>query len=1066
MFSTNFAALPIISAAMTASAHNQPDQTNNGTRDLFLSYNNRDREVVMRVRELLHQRAIRTFFDRNDLTPGMPWQSELERAINQVRAVAVLIGAEGIGAWQRPEKELALDRQVQEERAGRRFPVIPVLLPDAEANKVTGFLTRNTWIDLRGGTDNPMAAAALDALARAVTGEPPAASAQAVEPLCPYRGLEPFHEDDAPLFFGRDKFADDLLQKVLAHPLVAVVGPSGSGKSSVVQAGLLPRLRREGWPNETWEAVIFTPREHPFHSLAKELLPLYVTDKSKTERMIEARTLGEALAKEKIPLDDPIGAALKAAQTFDRLLIVVDQFEELFTLSEERYRQPFIESLIAAAARADSPVSIVLTLRADFYGQAIGLSRSLSDSIQQGLVNLGPMTDEELRQAIEGPARHIGLSFEPGLMARLLDDAKGQPGNLPLLEFALKELWQSRQGVKITNDRYDAIGRLEGAISKRADAQFERVPPAKHEAVLRAFTRLVRVSAANEQGTDTRRRVRLKDLDTAVHPVVKSFVKERLLVMSHVEETGEETVEVAHEALIRRWGHLKELLDKDREFLLWRQSLGLRLSEWQRLGRDEGALLKGALLIETKGWMRGWGEYLNELEQEFIKTSELAARRPRQLPTIAAIIVVLAVASITGWWLWIQSDAYQIRIILSESPKLMTSSDETTVHEWIGTLAASGRISEALATARRMKTDSQIEKDARYRSFVAIDETLIKLGKIEQVFVIAQEASETEERNKSGFVFVERYPSLSSRPFIAVAEALAKVGKVNEAFAAVRKIEINSQPWAFSAISEALVIAGKKDEAEKAADESLAVAIKIEKVHTGIFEPPGVFKPVAKALTRVDKIDKVLAFAQERHRPYSQVEILMAAVGELVEAEKIDEARKVGDMLISVARKVGMSEEISDTVRSLKFPPLYKSASEAKAISELISYFEEPVQNAKELASARKIDEALTVAHKVGSEDVRDHALTAIAETLVNMGDIDKALSVAREITKDTTQSRFFAELAKTQSKLKSFRSAREIADLCLLPNDKLIAYTAILREYAVKRNPSLAKLFEKEKPE
>ena len=240
---------------------------------------------------------------------------------------------------------MALDRQVQEERAGRCFPVIPVLLPGAEADKVTGFLTRNTWIDLRGGLDNP---AALDAFARAMTGESPTVQMPAPEPLCPYRGLEPFHEDDAPLFFGRDKFADDLLQKVQANPLIAVVGPSGSGKSSVVQAGLLPRLRREGWPNKTWEAVIFTPREHPFHSLAKELLPLYEPAKSQTEQIIEARTLAEALAAGAIPLDDPINAALKAMQTANRLLLVVDQFEELFTLTEERYRQPFIESLAAA----------------------------------------------------------------------------------------------------------------------------------------------------------------------------------------------------------------------------------------------------------------------------------------------------------------------------------------------------------------------------------------------------------------------------------------------------------------------------------------------------------------------------------------------------------------------------------------------------------------------------------------------------------------------------------------------------------------------------------------------
>ncbi len=606
---------------MTASAHNQPDQTNHGARDLFLSYNSRDCDVVMRVRELLHQRAIKTFFDRNDLTPGMPWQIELERAISQARAVAVLIGSEGIGAWQRPEKELALDRQIQEESAGRRFPVIPVLLPNAEADKVTGFLTRNTWIDLRGGLDNSTVAAALDALARAVTGEPPVASAPAPEPLCPYRGLEPFHEDDAPLFFGRDKFADDLSQKVLAHPLVAVVGPSGSGKSSVVQAGLLPRLRREGWPNKTWGAVTFTPREHPFHSLAKELLPLYVTDKSKTERMIEARTLGDALAEAKIPLDDPIAAAIEAAQPFDRLLLVVDQFEELFTLSEERYRQPFVESLIAAATRADSPVTVVLTLRADFYGQAIGLSRSLSDSIQQGLVNLGSMTDEELRQAIEGPARHIGLSFEPGLMARLLVDAKGQPGNLPLLEFALKELWRRQRGGTITNEQYDAIGALEGAISKRADAQFERVPPAERDAVLRAFTRLVRVAAPNEEGTDTRQRARLQDLDAAAHLVVRSFVKERLLVMSCNEETNEETVELAHEALTRRWDLLKESLNKDREFLLWRQWLGIRVSDWKRMEKNDSVLLKGVLLEEAVLFSSRWNTDLSEIERSYLERS-------------------------------------------------------------------------------------------------------------------------------------------------------------------------------------------------------------------------------------------------------------------------------------------------------------------------------------------------------------------------------------------------------------------------------------------------------------
>jgi hypothetical protein len=169
----------------------------------------------------------------------------------------------------------------------------------------------------------------LQSLIQVIRGNAAPALTETMIELCPYRGLEFFREEDATFFFGREKFADDLLRKVLANPLVAVVGPSGSGKSSVVQAGLLPRLRRESQIGRTRDAVIFTPRENPFHSLAQELLPLIEPTKSKVEQMIEARTLDDALAAGTIPLDDPIIAARKAMKTANRLLLVVDQFEEL-----------------------------------------------------------------------------------------------------------------------------------------------------------------------------------------------------------------------------------------------------------------------------------------------------------------------------------------------------------------------------------------------------------------------------------------------------------------------------------------------------------------------------------------------------------------------------------------------------------------------------------------------------------------------------------------------------------------------------------------------------------------
>lgn len=377
--------------------------------DLFLSYNSRDHEPVQTVRRLLAARNVNTFIDRENLAVGRQWFGPLEDALNSVRGVAVFLSKNGLGNWQKRELVLALSRQDREEKAGRAFPVIPVLLPGVDLEMAPGLLLVNTFVDLRAGLDDPDA---LDALVRAVRGEAPP-PAQTTVALCPYRGLQIFPEEDAPLFFGRESFADELLKKTRAHPLVAVVGPSGSGKSSVVQAGLLPLLRRERPPHPAWEAAIFTPGKRPFHSLAACLVPFWETEMSETQRLIEAEELGKRLADGTVAVEAALDQALRKSSGTDRLLLVMDQFEELFTLTLEAERRGFVEALLRATA--DKPVTLVLTLRADFYGQAICLSRALSDGIQQGIVNLGPMTRDELRRAIENPAGVVKLDFEPGL---------------------------------------------------------------------------------------------------------------------------------------------------------------------------------------------------------------------------------------------------------------------------------------------------------------------------------------------------------------------------------------------------------------------------------------------------------------------------------------------------------------------------------------------------------------------------------------------------------------------------------------------------------------------------
>lgn len=555
--------------------------------DVFLSYHWRDHAHVEALAHRLREQKLTVFLDRWYLTPGQSWPKALEATLTQCRAVAVCIGQGEMGPWQQREQYLALERQVAAERRGQNFPVIPVLLPGAEPP--LGFLSQNTWVDFRARLDHPVL---LNTLVNAIHGEPPGPDAQTavretLATVCPYRGLLYFREEDAPFFFGRGAAITQLVHAVAQHNLVAVVGASGSGKSSVVRAGLVPELRKAH--DRVWEILTIVPTDRPVHALAAALMSFLEPDMSETTRLIETNKLAMALLSRTVALRDIVDRLLAKQPGTDRLLLIADQWEELFTLrQDEAARRCFIDNILEATDKVK--LSVVLTLRGDYFGRAVTGYRALSDRLQGAQVNLGPMNRDELRLAIEEPARKVGLAFATGLVDLILEQAGDEPGHLPLLEFVLRQLWEQRCGGELHHEAYHAMGQLEGAIATKAESIYGRLNPPDQRRVQQIFLRLVR---PGEGEADTRRRATSSELGTEMQNLVKTLADERLVVTSRLTGSTEDTIEVSHEALIRHWSQLKGWVDADRQFLAWQQRLNAMRKEWESSQRSADLLLRG-----------------------------------------------------------------------------------------------------------------------------------------------------------------------------------------------------------------------------------------------------------------------------------------------------------------------------------------------------------------------------------------------------------------------------------------------------------------------------------------
>ena len=578
--------------------------------DVFLSYHGPDRAAAARLRDQLLALGLRVFMDRTHLAPGLPFPEALERGLQACAAVVVLVGGK-IGDWQKREIFVALERQDEEARAARAFPV---LLPGADIR--AAFLFANTWVDLREASND---AAPFEQLIGAIRNASVAAGTRAaVTDVCPFRGLDAFREEDAAFFHGRGAVVARLTKRVHERRLVAVVGSSGSGKSSLVMAGLLPALRRRRPPAPTWDAVVFKPGSDPCVSLVRALMHWQEPEADSFSRAQRADAHGRQLASGTTRFTTLLDELLPASGA-ERLLLVVDQFEELFTLTkDETQRTAFVQILLEAVE--GGRVTPVLTLRSEFYPHAINVdpSGALATLIEDGVLNALTPDREQLGEAIARPAHLLGLTFRPpALVERMLNEVGSAPGRLPLLEYALQELWNRRDGTELTETAYDGIGGVARAIAQRADSEFEKLNATDREHARRVMVRLVRTTQSSEGLENTRERLDLASLHADARRVVQRFVDVRLLVTwrtVHVPAVlatpadgsqtapptvGEavDTVEVAHEALIGAWGKLTEWLKADQDLRLWRQKLAPYVADWKQ---DSSNVLGKTLLAEAR----------------------------------------------------------------------------------------------------------------------------------------------------------------------------------------------------------------------------------------------------------------------------------------------------------------------------------------------------------------------------------------------------------------------------------------------------------------------------------
>jgi WD40 repeat protein len=634
---------------------------------VFLSHNSRDKGAVEPLARKLREEGLNPFLDKWNLVPGEPIEDALIEALENSDSAAIFVGPEGEGPWQSEEMRDILKRAV---KSHNEFRAIPVLLPDASAEALErSFLGSRLWVEFKDVDDDD----ALLRLAKAIQGEAYGDETfKLPDEPAPYRGLERFERIEKPeedFFFGRDDEVRALVGRLVQDRFVAVVGASGSGKSSLIRAGLTKQLAEELHPGiRRWQAITVEPGSAPFRALAVQVAVTAGIPVAEREDWIE-----KSVQKWRAS-PDGVRTSIETifADVKEPLLMFIDQFEELFTHGKkneesERISRNFVANLDDLWRNGGDRLCVVVAMRADFIDRCLEIG-ALKELLQDRTMLIGEVGDDALREIVKEPAARVGAFLEKGLMERILTDVHDQSGSLPLLEQALYELWRQRRGAWLTHEAYDDSGGVAGALNDQAQGAYKALDDAQKKIADSLFPRLITLG---EGVADTRRRVKRNELypegvePDAVNAVIDKLTARdaRILVTTREGGTaedlgaGEDFVEFTHEALLGNWQHLASLLASERESIRKHRVLTTAAEEWESKPKDEGEkfLLRAGQLVIAEQWATDEGGYarLNQLERRFLDESiqeriadeARKARTLRRLWSLTSVALTLAVVA-------------------------------------------------------------------------------------------------------------------------------------------------------------------------------------------------------------------------------------------------------------------------------------------------------------------------------------------------------------------------------------------------------------------------------------